>query len=110
MKLISFEKNNNICLGAIENDLIYDLHAINSNIEESMLKFLEAGNEQLDLAEKAIQENEPSINISDVKLLSPLTNPITDRDAYAFRQHEATATTGTIATTATPVATSTTKQ
>ena len=30
MKLISFEKNNNICLGAIENDLIYDLHAINS--------------------------------------------------------------------------------
>ena len=44
-----------------------------------------------DSAEKAIQENEPSININDVKLLSPLTNPISVRDAYAFRQHVATA-------------------
>ena len=91
MKLISFEKDNNILLGAIEKDSIYDLHAINTNIAESMLEFIQGGNEQLDLAHKAIQENEPSMNVNDVKLLSPLTNPPSVRDAYAFRQHVATA-------------------
>jgi len=91
MKFISFEKDENLFFGVIENDLIYDLHAINSNIAESMLEFMQGGNEQLDLAHKAIQENEPSINVNDVKLLSPLTNPPSVRDAYAFRQHVATA-------------------
>ena len=91
MKFISFEKDNYISFGVIKNDFIYDLHAINSNIAESMLEFMQGGNEQLDLAHKAIQENEPSINVNDVKLLSPLTNPPSVRDAYAFRQHVATA-------------------
>ena len=91
MKFISFEKDENLLFGVIENDFIYDLHTINSNIAESMLEFMQGGNEQLDLAQKAIKENEPSININDVKLLSPLTNPTSVRDAYAFRQHVATA-------------------
>ena len=56
-----------------------------------MLEFMQGGNEQLDLAHKAIQENEPSMNVNDVKLLSPITNPPSVRDAYAFRQHVATA-------------------
>ncbi len=91
MKFISFEKDNYISFGVIKNDFIYDLHAINSNIAESMLEFMQGGNEQLDLAHKAIQENEPSMNVNDVKLLSPITNPPSVRDAYAFRQHVATA-------------------
>ena len=91
MKFISFEKDRKLLFGIIENDLIYDLHAINSNISESMLGFIQGGKNQLDLAQKIIQENEPSININDVKLLSPLTNPPSVRDAYAFRQHVATA-------------------
>ena len=66
MKLISFEKDNSILLGAIEKDSIYDLHAINTNIAESMLEFMQGGNEQLDLAHKAIQENESSMNVNDV--------------------------------------------
>ena len=91
MKFISFEKDRKLLFGIIENDLIYDLHAINSNISESMLGFIQGGKNQLDLAQKIIQENEPSMNINDVKLLSPLTNPPSVRDAYAFRQHVATA-------------------
>ena len=91
MKFISFEKDRKLLFGIIKNDSIYDLHAINSNISESMLGFIQGGKNQLDLAQKIIQENDPSININDVKLLSPLTNPPSVRDAYAFRQHVATA-------------------
>ena len=91
MKFISFEKDRKLLFGIIKNDSIYDLHAINPNISESMLGFIQGGKNQLDLAQKIIQENEPSININDVKLLSPLTNPPSVRDAYAFRQHVATA-------------------
>ena len=39
MKLISYKKNGNIKLGAFEEGRIYDLHAIDSNIEDNMLKF-----------------------------------------------------------------------
>ena len=92
MKFISFEKDRKLLFGIIKNDSIYDLHTINPNISESMLGFIQGGKNQLDLAQKIIQENEPSININDVKLLSPLTNPPSVRDAYAFRQHVATAT------------------
>ena len=37
MKFISFEQNGNIRLGAIENELIYDLHSIDNNISNSII-------------------------------------------------------------------------
>ena len=42
MKLISYKENKNIKLGAFEEGKIYDLYAIDSNIADNMLKFLQA--------------------------------------------------------------------
>ena len=91
MKLISFEQNGRIRIGAIEKGLIYDLHSLDSNISNTMLEFLKGGETQLKLAKKAINDSSTSIPIDSVKLLSPITNPPSVRDAYAFRQHVATA-------------------
>ena len=91
MKLISFEQNGKIRIGAIEKDLIYDLHSIDGNISNSMLEFLQGGEAQLRLAKKAINDGSTSMPIDGIKLLSPITNPPSVRDAYAFRQHVATA-------------------
>ena len=91
MKLISFKQNGNNKVGAIENGFIYDFQSIDSNISDSMLEFIQGGEAQLKLAKKAINDGSTSIPIDSVKLLSPLSNPPSVRDAYAFRQHVATA-------------------
>jgi fumarylacetoacetate (FAA) hydrolase len=91
MKLISFEQNGSNRLGAIENGFIYDFHSIDSNISDSMLGFLQGGEVQMNLANKAINDGSTSIPVDSVQLLSPLSNPPSVRDAYAFRQHVATA-------------------
>ncbi|SVD79749.1 uncharacterized protein METZ01_LOCUS432603, partial [marine metagenome] len=91
MKLTSFKQNGNIKLGAFEDDMIYDFHALNSNIADNMLEFLQTGESQIQLAEKVIQNENPTIPVKDVELVSPIPNPPSVRDAYAFRQHVATA-------------------
>ena len=91
MKLITFKYDGRVKLGAIENEMIYDLHSLDKNISDTMRGFLEDGETQLQLANTAINDNSPSISINDVELLSPVTNPPSVRDAYAFRQHVATA-------------------
>ena len=91
MKLISYNQNGNINLGAFEEGMIYDLHAIDSNIADNMLKFLQGGEEQLLLARAAVESGNPTLSSEDVELISPVPNPPSVRDAYAFRQHVATA-------------------
>ena len=41
MKLISYKQNGKINLGHLENDMIYDLHALDTHIADNMLEFLE---------------------------------------------------------------------
>jgi fumarylacetoacetate (FAA) hydrolase len=91
MKLISYKKNGNIKLGAFEEGRIYDLHAIDSNIADNMLKFLQGGEGQLQLAMAAVESGNTALAAEDVELISPVPNPPSVRDAYAFRQHVATA-------------------
>ena len=91
MKLVSFEQNGRNRIGALENEFIYDLHSIDNNISDSMLEFLQGGKAQLKLAAEAVKGGLTSIPVDNVKLLSPITNPPSVRDAYAFRQHVATA-------------------
>jgi len=91
MKLISFKQNGKINLGALENDMIYYLHGLNSEIANNMQDFLEGGKSQLLLAKTAIENETPTISKDDVELVSPVPNPPSVRDAYAFRQHVATA-------------------
>ena len=91
MKLISYKQNEKINLGALENDMIYDLNASNSQIADNMQSFLKGGKDQLLLAKTTIGNGTPTISKGDVELISPVPNPPSVRDAYAFRQHVATA-------------------
>ena len=91
MKLISYKQNGNIKFGALEEGKIYDLNAIDSQIADNMLEFLQGGKEQLQLAKAAVENESPTISTEDAKLISPVPNPPSVRDAYAFRQHVATA-------------------
>jgi len=91
MKLISYKQNGNIKFGALEEGKIYDLNAIDSQIADNMLEFLQGGKEQLQLAKTAVENGSPTIFAEDVSLISPVPNPPSVRDAYAFRQHVATA-------------------
>ena len=91
MKLISYKQNGNIKFGALKDGKIYDLNAIDSQISDNMLEFLQGGKEQLQLAKAAVENGSPTISTEDAKLISPVPNPPSVRDAYAFRQHVATA-------------------
>ena len=91
MKLISYKQNGKINLGALENDMIYDLHALDAQIADNMQDFLEGGEYQLQLAKTAVENGSPAISECDIALVSPVPNPPSIRDAYAFRQHVATA-------------------
>ena len=91
MKLISYKQNGNIKFGALKDGKIYELNAIDSQISDNMLEFLQGGKEQLQLAKAAVENESPTISTEDAKLISPVPNPPSVRDAYAFRQHVATA-------------------
>ena len=91
MKLLSYNQNGKTKLGALEDDWIYDLNGINSKIAENMQDFLIGGETQLLLSKAAVKSGTPTISKNDVKLVSPVPNPPSVRDAYAFRQHVATA-------------------
>ena len=91
MKLISYKQNGNTKLGAFKEGRIYDLHALDSNIVDNMQEFLQGGEKQLQLAKPAVKNGDPTILAGDVELISPVPNPPSVRDAYAFRQHVATA-------------------
>ena len=91
MKLISYKKNGNIKLGAFEEGKIYDLYALDTNIADNMLEFLRGGEVQLQLAKEAVESGNATISAEDVELISPVPNPPSVRDAYAFRQHVSTA-------------------
>ena len=62
MKLISFKQNGKINLGALENDMIYYFHGLNSKIANNMQDFLEGGKSQLLLAKTAIENETPTIS------------------------------------------------
>ena len=52
MKLISYNNGDKISLGVLEDDMIYDLNRLDSNIADNMLDFIKGGENQLTLAEK----------------------------------------------------------
>ena len=91
MKLVSFRYKQRVTFGVFEDGAIYDLHNLDSTIANNILDFLKGGESQMLLAKNAIDKNSPSISIDDVELISPVPNPPSVRDAYAFRQHVETA-------------------
>ena len=91
MKLISYKQDKKINFGALESGMIYDLHGLDSEIADNMKNFLQGGEKQLLLAKNIIENGIPTISEDDVELIAPVPNPPSIRDAYAFRQHVATA-------------------
>ena len=91
MKLISYNNGDKISLGVLEDDMIYDLNRLDSNIADNMLDFIKGGENQLTLAKNVVKNIDPIIQKSEVSIVSPVPDPPSVRDAYAFRQHVETA-------------------
>ncbi len=98
MKLASFLKNGNECVGLISQDRVYDIYMLNAGFPDSMNKLLSQWDTiYADLIsfskkiETSPQINRQGIPINEVKLLAPVPHPSSLRDGYAFRQHVETA-------------------
>jgi len=93
MKIVTYANKEGADLGLLLNNKIYSLNTI----ANTMNAFLQIGEDAM----RKAKELEDSItngsshlkggSLSDSKLLAPVPNPPSCRDAYAFRQHVATA-------------------
>ncbi len=98
MKFVSFIKGQEVRVGLYTNDTVYDLaengKAIGLATPSTMLELLwheEAGMETARKIEDAIKAGKTSITADTITMVAPIPNPPSCRDAYAFRQHVATA-------------------
>jgi fumarylacetoacetate (FAA) hydrolase len=98
MKFVSFLKDGQDHLALHENNRVFPLDNINSDLPNSMAMMLNYWEDYFPLA-MAVQNAiisgrygaEKSIPISEVELLAPVPFPTSCRDGYAFRQHVAAA-------------------
>ena len=93
MKIVTYTNKEGADLGLLLNDKIYSL----KTIANTMNAFLQMGDTAMQKA-KSVEEsikngssNLESISLIETKLLAPVPCPPSCRDAYAFRQHVATA-------------------
>ncbi len=98
MKLVSYVRDDKQQLAILWNDFLYRTDLLDDRLPDNMLDFLKGETTTLNLAKKyaaKIQKGEfdgiPLKKLEKVKLLAPLPNPTSTRDAYAFRQHVETA-------------------
>lgn len=93
MKITTYTHNGNTDLGLLIEDKIYSLNTIADNMND----FLSLGDSAMEKAkeiENSIKEGVADlqgIELADSNLLAPVPHPASCRDAYAFRQHVATA-------------------
>jgi fumarylacetoacetate (FAA) hydrolase len=95
MKLVSYKTEDNEHLGVCINGHIYNLHACDSLIPDTMNAFLQGGEELMDRAKKVDLEIKSGTCKANeevfFELLAPVPHPASCRDGYAFRQHVAAA-------------------
>ena len=100
MKLVSYTLKKKDRLGIYYNEKVFDLQecaqGLGIELPLRMRRFLLGGEEMIAKAKQvndAITEGKIVSNIDDqkMKLLAPVPKPTSCRDAYAFRQHVATA-------------------
>lgn len=98
MKLVSFERQGAVRLGAVvgtELDFVLDLSRAGEDagwdLPSDMLGFLQQGERAMDAGRELLARADLSAPwshaSSKVRLLSPIPRPPSMRDAYAFRQH-----------------------
>lgn len=100
MKFVSYLNKKEERLGILINDKVYDLQksavSLKIKLPSTMKKFLEGEDAFMKLARKvfeAIKKDKirSGIKLKGLTLLSPVPNPTSLRDGYAFRQHVLTA-------------------
>ncbi|GMR25682.1 MAG: fumarylacetoacetate hydrolase family protein [Ignavibacteria bacterium] len=100
MKLVSYTLKKKDRIGICNNNNIYDLkecaQGLGIELPSRMRRFLLGGDKMMEQAKQvnsAILEGNITSNVEDskLKLLAPIPKPTSCRDAYAFRQHVATA-------------------
>ncbi len=99
MKLVSYKNNGQVSLGILIDDKVYNLSssasACSMALPDNMLDFLIGGSDFMNTARTVVHsistETDKFISVADPVLVAPIPNPPSCRDAYAFRQHVATA-------------------
>ncbi len=95
MKLVSYLQNGDVKLGAIVQQQLYSLQAVNEQLPNDIIGFLQQGVQvrletEKKLLSMAATHSLPS-PVKDYSLLAPVPRPNSCRDGYAFRQHVETA-------------------
>jgi fumarylacetoacetate (FAA) hydrolase len=98
MKLVSYSKDGQDQLALLVNGLLYDTDLMHPDLPVSMSMFLNYWEDVYPLAfavNKSLEEGKASkqlgIPLESVEILPPVPHPTSCRDAYAFRQHVASA-------------------
>ncbi|MFC3197414.1 fumarylacetoacetate hydrolase family protein [Parapedobacter deserti] len=91
MKLFSYNVDNKDRLGIAIGTLRYDLHQANPQLPDNMADFLRGGTDAMELAKRvAVRLTTGPTDVEPlqaVRLVAPVPQPTSCRDAYAFRQH-----------------------
>ncbi len=95
MQLISYASPFGEQLGFLINGLVYHTPSVHAALPATMSAFLNNWQTNIQLAGTALQQHHPAPHegqpIDSLTLLAPVPHPPSFRDAYAFRQHVATA-------------------
>lgn len=95
MKLVSYLQNGDVKLGAMVQEQLYCLQAVNAQLPNEIIAFLKLGDQVILETEKQlismIETGSLIAPMKDYILLAPVPRPTSCRDGYAFRQHVAAA-------------------
>ena len=97
MKLVSYLKEDHAQLAFLVDGILYDADRLHPDLPVSMTMFLNYWDYVFPIAHSInrslVEGNKKftGIAVEDVEILAPVPNPTSCRDAYAFRQHVATA-------------------
>ena len=91
MKLVSYIENGAVKLGAIVQEQLYCLQAVNEQLPTDIIALIQMGDQvRLETEKQLLNMVEADTLIAPVKdyvLLAPVPRPSSCRDGYAFRQH-----------------------
>jgi len=91
MKLVSYIENGAVKLGAIVQEQLYCLQAVNEQLPTDIIALIQMGDQvRLETEKQLLNMIEADTLIAPVKdyvLLAPVPRPTSCRDGYAFRQH-----------------------
>jgi len=97
MKLVSYLKEDHAQLALLVKGLLYDIDNLHPDLPVTMTMFLNYWEDVFPIAHsinRSILEGSTrfrGIPVEEVEILAPVPNPTSCRDAYAFRQHVASA-------------------